>query len=711
MPTQYASRLEELAAQQRAALERRSADAADRMTRQWVTAQKRVDVEVQSLLRKMEAARAAGITPSPAWLYQQRRLAQVTDTIRQEVFRWAPHAEEATWDLARDAMEAADANARELAQEATRVDLPGVEAGFTDINPENAATMLGHLAPGGPVRDLLVSIGGEAADAAEAALVQGVLLGKGSDWISRELKRALDIPRWRAETIARTEALRTYRETSRLTYDGATTVGSWTWHAALDRRSCPACVVMHGTHHPTTETLDGHPRCRCSMVPRTKTWAELGVEGVPETRPDIQTGKDWLQAQSPATQRAVLGPRKFQAWKEGKVTLDDFVARTHSPAWGSMRRERSMVEIAKGRNPNTLPDAPVQVDDPLANLPASRYPEPELRRFQAQLREMDDPQLYVQRQRDPAVKELVAREKARRAALRSQERRTMEATRPAMTPEAPTVPGNQDWEGSLPKRSGEVISERRTVTLQAIGGDTARYLEGVPGVRRNPDGSFTITDHGAAIQALQRARTVYAQTAATDAMDALRLRRVDGYLEELEDARGGKVLPEYRQTNPRWKEARQWQVNCTNCVSAHELRRRGFDVTAAPRPTGRGRYRHDYYQDWGGSLQDALEEVTVLQMKRKMAKEWPVGARGFVSVTWKGRRAGAHVFSVEKMPDGTLHFTDPQSGKDLGDGAGYWSQARAKVSFIRVDDKPLTDKLEDYILRPGEDYGDKKKGR
>lgn len=353
MPTRHPSRLEELADGHREALERLNADATDRMTRRWVDAQKRVDIEVQDLLRKMEAAKAAGIDPSPAWLYQQRRLAAVTDTIRDQVDRWAPHAEEATRDLAMDALAQGQESAQELAREAAREALPGVEAAFTAINPENMATMVGHLAPGGPLRNLMVTIGGEAADAAEAALVQGVLLGKGSDWIGRQLTRALDIPRWRGDSIARTEALRTYRETTRQTFQGSNVVGSWIWHSALERRTCPACLVMHGTVHPVTETLDGHPRCRCAMVPKTKTWAELGLEGVPDTSPTIQSGKEWFGGLDAMSQRAILGSRKYDAWKAGDISLDDLVARTRSPEWGTMRRERSMTEIREGRNANT----------------------------------------------------------------------------------------------------------------------------------------------------------------------------------------------------------------------------------------------------------------------------------------------------------------------------------------------------------------------
>jgi SPP1 gp7 family putative phage head morphogenesis protein len=360
VPTTHASRLAEMANAYRDALEARNAAAVDRMAHSWLVAQQRVNVEMASLVSKIEAARLAGITPSPAWLYQERRLAQLTDTINGAIREWLPHAQAETAHLANVAMAEALEASQALSREAARTGLPGLEASFTDINPANMAQLLAHTAEGGPLHALLASIGGDMADQATNVLIQGVTSGKGSAWITRELANTLDIPRHRAETIARTEALRVYRETSRLTYASSNVVGSWTWLAALDRRTCPACVMMNGTHHPVTETLDGHPRCRCAMVPRTKTWEELGLDPsldkLPDTRPDIPLGKDWLEAQPPSVQRGVMGPGKYDAWKAGDLSLEDMVARTHSPEWGTMRRERSMIEIREGRNANWMPE-------------------------------------------------------------------------------------------------------------------------------------------------------------------------------------------------------------------------------------------------------------------------------------------------------------------------------------------------------------------
>jgi len=197
-------------------------------------------------------------------------------------------------------------------------------------------------------------MGDDATAEARRVLTRGVATGKSTDWMARRLAQALDVPRWRAETIARTEVQRVYREVTRAEFLAqADTLAGWVWTAALDARTCPACMVMHGTLHPLSATLDGHPRCRCAMVPKAKSWADLGIEGLDDLDDDgTETGADWFARQPEATQAAILGPAKYRAWRAGEIALDDLVARTEDPAWGTMRRERSLREIREGRHPD-----------------------------------------------------------------------------------------------------------------------------------------------------------------------------------------------------------------------------------------------------------------------------------------------------------------------------------------------------------------------
>ena len=49
-------------------------------------------------------------------------------------------------------------------------------------------------------------------------------------------------------------------------------------------------------------------------------------------------------------------------------------------------------------------------------------------------------------------------------------------------------------------------------------------------------------------------------------------------------------------TNPWQSVGKDYQVNCTSCVTAYEARRRGLDVVAAPVEGGRGRVDSDWLE-------------------------------------------------------------------------------------------------------------------
>lgn len=330
--------------------------AQDQILASWATAYERIRAEYQGVLDQVAEAHAEGRPIKPAWLYQQERLANAEATAREELARYGREARQATESAEQAAISASARHHAALGQEAlSQANLAGT---FAQINPDNVRHLAGTLADGSPLASLFSGLAEEVASSARDALLQGVALGKGPAWMARQVAPALDMPRHRAVTIMRTETQRVYRETARETYmANSDLMVGWVWTATLTRRTCPACIAMHGTVHPVTETLDGHPRCRCAMVPRTPSWADLGVD-LPDTRPPLESGKDWLEAQPETTQRAIMGNAKHRAWKDGEITLDDMVARHSDPDWGTMRRERSLVEIREGRNANTLPNVP-----------------------------------------------------------------------------------------------------------------------------------------------------------------------------------------------------------------------------------------------------------------------------------------------------------------------------------------------------------------
>lgn len=130
-----------------------------------------------------------------------------------------------------------------------------------------------------------------------------------------------------------------------------------------------------------------------------------------------------------------------------------------------------------------------------------------------------------------------------------------------------------------------------------------------------------------------------------------------------------------------------YKTNCTNCVPAYEMRRRGYDVTAMPSTKNHYLRKHpeeawmnaDVKKTQGSGLEDIIN----------LTKGWPDGARAEVAVTWQGSTDG-HVFVFEKV-NKELRFCDVQSGKVLSEEI-FQSVEKDKTYFWRIDNLELSDR-------------------
>jgi SPP1 gp7 family putative phage head morphogenesis protein len=137
----------------------------------------------------------------------------------------------------------------------------------------------------------------------------------------------------RALTIARTEIIDAHRAAAFANQMGNTEVlTGWVWITALDERTCPACVAMHGSVHPLESPGPiGHQNCRCSRMPQTKTWRELGFD-VDEPDPLVISGEEWFLEQPESVQLQIMGAARLQALEDG-VPFDALVQRRSTPGW------------------------------------------------------------------------------------------------------------------------------------------------------------------------------------------------------------------------------------------------------------------------------------------------------------------------------------------------------------------------------------------
>lgn len=179
--------------------------------------------------------------------------------------------------------------------------------------------------------------------------IQGDLtcaLSQGDDIkrIIKKLKPILGQYAHRAEVIARTETLRAANHVSQVFINqNADVISGVECFSTLDDRTCMECAALDGVkfYYPPLprggKSIDAmphypmHPQCRCTVVPFTDLWQQMGIEPPPDTRASMygpvrhKTFDSWLRAMEKAGHTAiplkVLGPERYALWQARKVTL------------------------------------------------------------------------------------------------------------------------------------------------------------------------------------------------------------------------------------------------------------------------------------------------------------------------------------------------------------------------------------------------------
>jgi len=329
--------------------ERRSAST---MVRVYGQMWKQIKAELERLNTEYEAVKVRGEEPSKDWIRQFNRARAFRDQVERQLSSFAQYAEGKIRQEQYEAISAAEANAEALTRKALGKLPKGINIDWNRVPTGAIEEMVGLTQSNSPLHKLLMSISAEGAKGAENALIQGLLMGKNPRATAPLIRDALGIPLSRALMIARTETLRAYRTATQQNYSANSDVlEGWIWHSACDLRTCAMCWMMHGTVHPSSEPMEDHPNGRCSMMPRTKSWAEIGkmigvdLSDLPDTRPAITPGIDQFKELSMEEQMNILGPAKWAAWKEGKFELSDLVGRKYDKVWGGMTYEKSLSEI------------------------------------------------------------------------------------------------------------------------------------------------------------------------------------------------------------------------------------------------------------------------------------------------------------------------------------------------------------------------------
>lgn len=153
------------------------------------------------------------------------------------------------------------------------------------------------------------------------------------------------------------------------------------------------------------------------------------------------------------------------------------------------------------------------------------------------------------------------------------------------------------------------------------------------------------------------------------------------------------VSVDLRSTNPNYEPNSQWAVNCQRCVPAYEMRRRGYDVTATPKPPNVNSSDLSYqpFAVWENPIIQQTTGNGQQDIEIQMA-QWGDGARAQITVVWADGDGG-HTFIAEQE-NGHTRFLDPQTGSE--NASWYFSHVLGGATrFCRIDNLNTTNRIND----------------
>jgi len=200
---------------------------------------------------------------------------------------------------------------------------PGISVPLSAGERERILSMVGFASDGSPLANLLAASGDFVRATVTQKLVQAVATAQNPRITAREIRKATGMALNRAMAIARTEQMRVYRDTTLAGYREAG-VQYYQRIAARDPATCIACLSMDGEISTTEASVDDHVNGRCSSIPIVP-----GVEN-----PMAEPSQQWFDRQGEATQRAMMGPGRYDLYRSGQVNWNELGKHTHDPVWG-----------------------------------------------------------------------------------------------------------------------------------------------------------------------------------------------------------------------------------------------------------------------------------------------------------------------------------------------------------------------------------------
>ena len=181
----------------------------------------------------------------------------------------------------------------------------------------------------------------------EGIIRSGVAEGKQNGQLTTEVRELMNISRRTADTLVITAVAKVADTAHEELRDANLDILSGEEHlSTLDMRTSTVCQVRDGKRWDLDKKPIGHnipykrpplhPRCRSILQLVTKSWEELGVQGMDEmptsTRASMNGQMDerinyesWLNNKTAEEKEQVLGKGKADLWERGVITFSDML--------------------------------------------------------------------------------------------------------------------------------------------------------------------------------------------------------------------------------------------------------------------------------------------------------------------------------------------------------------------------------------------------
>lgn len=313
----------------------------------WSQAWHEISAEWELVVGEIVTARTAGEPLHPAQIAQlartQRALVVTADKLTELVGEFETILDEPLREIVQ---RTADMTSQVVASQLP--DLPAFQS-FTRVDAAAMQQIIDRTMTS--IVSSAQPLAPDALDAVKASLIRAIPAGWSPEKAAREmLKRtrsSFNGGLGRAMRIARTEMLDAHRAANHQQMRDDPAVASWLWWAELDGSTCPSCIAQHGTEHPLDE--DGpkdHPNGRCTALPKTQSWADLGFPGLDEPEDIRPTAEDWIR-DNPEDAIRALGPDRYQLLMDGRISLSDLSTLHQNDGWRDSYQATSLSDLRK----------------------------------------------------------------------------------------------------------------------------------------------------------------------------------------------------------------------------------------------------------------------------------------------------------------------------------------------------------------------------